>query len=300
MLDIRRMRVLREVAVQGTIAGAASALDFTPSAVSQQVATLEREAGVALVDRGPSSIVLTEAGRALVKHAEVVLAQIAEAEAELHAIAELRGGRLRIGFFASVASLVSDALHTFRSRHPDVQLSVMECETDVSLESLQHGRLDLALVYIYDYAPINASQAIELRELVRDPALIAVAHTHPLAGGTSVSISELAGERWITEHVDSVCHRLVQGACQNAGFEPALHHTGTDDYRVAQALVSAGIGVAFIPRLAQEPDAGVVYLSPKEPVGRTIALACRAGGRRSPAVATMIDILAEITTTKGA
>jgi DNA-binding transcriptional LysR family regulator len=293
MLDVRRMRVLREVAVQGTIAGAAAALDFTPSAVSQQLAALEREAGVALVDRGPSSVVLTEAGRTLVDHAEVVLAQLAQAEADLRSIGGLRSGRLCVGSFSSVAELTSRALHSFHMRYPDVELTVTESDAQDSLARTQRGELDVALVYIYDYAPLDGIQALEIRELMRDPVAVAVPGTHPLAGRSSVSLTELTGERWIVESPGSVCERLVRGACRKAGFEPKVQLACTTDYRISQALVAAKIGVAFIPRLAQQPHPGVAYLTPEDPVGRTIAVAYRAGGRRSRAVTTMIDIIQE-------
>jgi DNA-binding transcriptional LysR family regulator len=298
MLDVQRMRALREVAAHGTIAAAATALDFTPSAVSQQIAALERETGVALVDRGPSSVVLTQAGRTLVAHAEIVLAQLAAADDELHAIAELRSGRLRLGSFASVTDLTSRALHTFRTSYPDVELTVIECQATESLERLHRGELDIALVYIYDYAPLDAGQAIEIRDLMRDPAHIAVPRTHPLAGRTEVPLRELAGERWLAEGRGTVCQRLVQGACRNAGFEPEIKLFGSNDYRIVQALVAAEIGVAFIPRLAQQPDPRLAFLTPKDAIGRTIAAAHRAGGRRSRAVATMIDILEQNATTQ--
>src|SRR5918997_2381628 len=293
MLDVRRMRALREVAAHGTIAAAAAALDFTPSAVSQHLAALEREAGVALVDRGPSRVVLTEAGRTLVGHADIILAQLTKAEADLRSIGGLQSGRLRVGSFSSVAELTSRALHTFRMRYPDVELMVTESEAQDSIARTQRGELDVALVYIYDYAPLNGIQAIEIRELMRDPVAVAVPGTHPLAARSSVSLTELTDERWIAEGPGSVCHRLVQGACRKAGFEPKVQLTGTSDYRIAQALVAAKIGIAFIPRLAQQPQPGVAYLTPEDPVGRTIAAAHRAGGRRSHAVTTMIDILQE-------
>src|SRR5918998_2356061 len=175
MLDVRRMRVLREIARHGTIAAAAQALDLTPSAVSQQLATLEAESGIALVDRGPSSVVLTEAGRTVVRHAEIVLSQLADAEAELRAIEGLHGGHLRLGSFASVTELTTRALRRFRERHPEVGVTVIESETDESLEQLRSGRLDVALVYSYDHAGLQAGGGIELHELMRDPALVAVA-----------------------------------------------------------------------------------------------------------------------------
>ena len=293
MLDVRRMRVLREVAAHGTIAAAAAALDLTPSAVSQQVAALERETGVALVDRGPSSMVLTEAGRALVQHTETVLAQLAEAEAELSAIDGLRSGRVRLGSFASATGLAARALRKFRERYPAVQVTVVERETTHSLAQLRRGELDLALVYSYDYSPLDGVPAIEIRDLMRDPALIALPRAHPLAGQTAVSLRELADERWITEGPGSSCQRLIEGACRKAGFVPHLEVAGSSDYGVVQTLVAAGMGVAFVPRLARQDQDGVAFASPRVPVGRTIAVACRVGGRRSPAVATMLDLLVE-------
>jgi DNA-binding transcriptional LysR family regulator len=296
MLDVRRMRVLREVAAHGTIAAAATALDFTPSAVSQQISALERETGVALVDRGPSSVVLTPAGRTLVEHAEIVLAQLAAAEDELRAIEELRTGRLRLGSFASVTELTIRALRSFGERFPDVELTVTECDAAESLDRLRRDELDIALVYSYDYASLEAGQAIEIRELMRDPALVAVPRTHPLARRTAVPLRELAGERWIAEGRGTMCQRLVLGACRNAGFEPEIKLVGSDDYRIVQALVAAEIGIAFIPRLARQPDARLAFLTPEDPVGRTIAAAHRAGGRRSRAVAAMLDILDQTAT----
>lgn len=293
MLDVRRMRVLREVAAHGTIAAAAAALDLTPSAVSQQVAALERETGVALVDRGPSSVVLTEAGRALVQHTETVLAQLAEAEAELSAIDGLRSGRVRLGSFASATGLVARALHSFRARHPAVEVSVVEREATHSLAQLRRGEIDIAIVYSYDYSPPDGIQGIETRELMRDPALVALPRAHPFAGQTTIHLRELADERWITEGAGSTCQRLIEGACRQAGFEPRLEVAGSSDYGVVQALVAGGMGVAFVPRLARQDQAGIAFASPTTPVGRTIAAACRVGGRRSPAVATMIDILAD-------
>src|SRR3954452_6236762 len=119
MLDVRRMRVLREVAVLVWSSAAANALAYTQSAVSQQIAALEREAGTTLVERNARGVRLTDAGRALVEHADVILARLADAEAELEAIAGLRGGRLRLAAFPSAgASLMPEAIAVFRARHP--------------------------------------------------------------------------------------------------------------------------------------------------------------------------------------
>src|SRR5918911_17218 len=144
MLDVRRMRVLREIARRGSFSAAAEALSFTQSAVSQQIAALEREAGAVLVHRGARGVRLTEAGQAVVRHAEAILARLAEAEAELEAIAGLRGGRLRLGAFESAAStLMPLAIAAFRDRHPAVELSMSLAEPDVALPQLRAGDLDL-------------------------------------------------------------------------------------------------------------------------------------------------------------
>src|ERR671914_2162570 len=125
MLDVRRMRVLREVAVRGSFSAAAEALSFTQSAVSQQIAALERESGAVLVERSARGVRLTDAGRALVKHTDAIVARLAEAEAELEAIAGLRGGRLRMAAFESAgATLMPLAIAAFREHHPAVELSL--------------------------------------------------------------------------------------------------------------------------------------------------------------------------------
>src|ERR671933_2743113 len=137
MLDVRRMRVLREVVACGSLSAAAAALSYTQSAVSQQVAALERECGAKLLERGPRGIRLTDAGRALVEHADAILARLDDAEEELAAIAGLRGGRLRIATFQSAgATLVPRALGEFHRRHPDVELTVTLEEANEAREAL--------------------------------------------------------------------------------------------------------------------------------------------------------------------
>src|SRR5215468_5093701 len=146
MLDVRRMRVLREVAVQGSFSAAAEALSFTQSAVSQQIAALERETGTILVQRSARGVRLTEAGEALVRHADAVLCRLAEAEAELEAIAGLRGGRLRMAAFESAgATLMPLAIASFRAHHPGVELSMVLGEPEDTMPMLRAGEIDLAL-----------------------------------------------------------------------------------------------------------------------------------------------------------
>src|ERR671932_1157055 len=168
MLDVRRMRVLREVAVRGSFSAAAEALSFTQSAVSQQIAALEREAGAVLVQRSARGVRLTEAGEAVVRHTDAILARLAEAEAELEAIAGLHGGRLRLAAFESAGStLMPLAIAGFRERHPAVELSMTLTEPEDSLPQLRAGELDLALTF--DAHGGANVEGIALRPLIDDP-----------------------------------------------------------------------------------------------------------------------------------
>src|ERR671931_161121 len=146
MLDVRRLRVLREVAQRGSFSAAAEALSYTQSAVSQQIAALEREAGTVLVERSARGVRLTDAGRALVEHADVILARLSDAEAELEAIAGLRGGRLRLAAFPSAgASIMPEAIARYRERHPAVELTLEPAEPGPAIAKLRGGEVDLAL-----------------------------------------------------------------------------------------------------------------------------------------------------------
>src|SRR3954453_18479591 len=173
MLDVRRLRVLREVAARGSFSAAAESLSFTQSAVSQQVAALERECAAKLLERGPRGVRLTDAGRALVQHADAILARIDDAEGGLAAIAGLRGaaprgGPLRIATFQSAgATLVPRAVGEFHRRHPGVELTVKQEELE-AVEMLMAGEVDLALVMDFEDAPPPAAD-LDLVKLLDDP-----------------------------------------------------------------------------------------------------------------------------------
>src|SRR3954454_8811420 len=155
MLDVRRMRVLREVARRGSFSAAAESLAYTQSAVSQQIAALEREAGTRLVERNARGVRLTDAGRALVDHADVILARLADAEAELEAIAGLRGGRLRLGAVPSAgASLMPETIAVFRRPHPGVELTLEPAEPAPGLAKLRVGEVDIALDIAVAFRPL--------------------------------------------------------------------------------------------------------------------------------------------------
>lgn len=295
MLDVRRLNVLREVAREGSFSGAAQALSFTQSAVSQQVAALEREAGASLVERGPRGVRLTDAGRALVAHAEAIVARLDDAEQELAAIAGLRGGRLRLVSFPSAgAALVPDAIAVFTQRYPEVELSLAEAEPYDALPQLKAGAFDVAVTF--DYTPFGEErdEAVERVHLLDDVMHAALPRDHRLAGRARIKLEDLAQESWING--ERTCGEFVVSYCLAAGFEP--HVTlESNDYATMQGLVAAGVGVTLIPDLVLatgvNPGVAVIPFAGEPPV-RRIWASMSAEGYRSPATEAMTEVLSEV------
>jgi DNA-binding transcriptional LysR family regulator len=291
MLDVRRMRVLREVAVRGSFSAAAESLSFTQSAISQQIAALEREAGCTLVQRNARGIRLTEAGEALVRHAEAILARLGEAEAELEAIAGLRGGRLRLASFESAAaSLMPLAIAAFRAQHPGVELSLIIAEPEDSAPLLRSGELDLALGY--DSRIRAEADGIARRHLLSDPLFLAMPADHPLAHKRHLKLADLADDSWIAGSNDCECNRLINRACAVAGFEPRIAFQ-TDDYTAMQGFVAAGVGVSLIAELGLSTIRDDIVVRPlgRETPVREVYAATMADAHRTPATHAMLEIL---------
>ena len=300
MLDVRQLRVLREVAARGSFSAAAEALNYTQPAVSQQVAALERAADAKLVDRAPRGVRLTDAGRALVEHADALLARLAAAESELEAIAGVRGGRVRLASFPTAgASLVPPVVAVFHERYPDVELSLVEAEPEDSVRMLRAAELELALVLDYR-RPAKSEldrlyEGIELRQLIDDPMFLALPKGHPAARTARLRLEELAEESWIQNDTTGPCGRLHLAVCEAAGFEPRIAFE-SDDFNVVQGLVAAGVGVSLLPALALtnlREDIVVRSLGKRAPL-RRVAAATPAGRYRSPATEAMLGILAEV------
>jgi DNA-binding transcriptional LysR family regulator len=294
MLDVRRMRVLREVAVRGSFSAAAEALSFTQSAVSQQIAALEREAGTVLVQRNARGVRLTEAGEALVRHTEAILARLGEAEAELEAIAGLRGGRLRLAAFESAAaSLMPLAIAAFRAAHPAVELSLILAEPDQSAPLLKSGELDLALGF--DSRVRAEVDGIARQHLLSDPMYLVMPADHALVHRRHVRLADFAEDPWIAGTYDCECNRLITRACAVAGFTPRIAFE-TDDYTAMQGFVAAGVGVSLIAELgltSVRDDIVVRSLGRDTPV-REVFAATAADAYRTPATQAMLEILADV------
>jgi DNA-binding transcriptional LysR family regulator len=296
MLDVRRLRVLREVAAQGSFSAAAEALSYTQSAVSQQIAALEREAGLQLVERSARGVTLTDAGRALVAHADAIIARLADAEAELHAIAGLRGGRLRLAAFPSACStLMPLAVARFRGRHPGVELSLRPADPDDAVALLRGGEVDIALSIITTFGAA-ADPDLDVAELLDDPMYIMLPRDHPLAGRARIRLADLADEPWMIGTAGTCPDTSIfLHACQAAGFSPNIAFN-LDDYNAIQGFVAAGMGVSFIPDLALinvRDDIVVRSLGARPPVRRIVATTL-ADSFRSPAKQAMVEVLAEV------
>jgi DNA-binding transcriptional LysR family regulator len=294
MLDVRRMKVLREVAAQGSFSAAAEALSFTQSAVSQQVAALEREAGAKLVERGARGIRLTAAGQALVKHADAILARLDDAEQELAAIAGLKGGRLRTAAFQSAgATMVPRALAEFHRRHPEVDLSAITAELAEAHELLRAGEIEVAIVMDFEAQPLFYTD-LETEHLLNDSYYVALPSGHPLADKARVNLADLADEDWINSCPGTSCDEIVMNACRSAGFSPRVV-IQCDENDQMQAFVAGGLGVALWPQLALahvRPGVAVKPVAGTQ-VHRRVHAATLAGAYRAPATDAMLAILRE-------
>jgi DNA-binding transcriptional LysR family regulator len=293
MLNVPRLRVLREVALRGSFSGAADALSYTQSAVSQAIATLEAETSAELVVRDRRGVRLTPAGTALVAHAEGILARIDAAEADLSAILGVRGGLLRMASFPTAgATLMPIAIARFRRAHPEVELTLAEGEPEEIVARLRAGEFDLALVFEFLGAREKLGPGLRRTELLEDPLHVALPQDHPLAARSDLRLSDLRGEAWVQTSSSSPCARHVVRSCHTAGFEPAVSFE-SDDYQTVQGLVAAGVGVALIPQLALstvQPGITVRALHPRSPVRRVLAVTA-GGAVATPTASAMIDIL---------
>ncbi|MCX4099276.1 LysR family transcriptional regulator [Nocardia sp. alder85J] len=290
MLDVRRLRLLRELAHRGTIAAVAEALTYTPSAVSQQLTALEREAGVPLLERTGRSVALTPAARRLVAHTETVLAVLAQAEAELVTGSAELAGTLRIGAFPTAAhTLVAPALVALSRDHPRLELLVTELDPADTPAALRAETLDLALVQEYDYVPPQPESGLD-----SDPLLEEVVY---LAAPAATEVAAHRDSPWIAGTPGTLCQLLTVRACEAAGFTPRIRHHA-DDFGTVLALVAAGQGVAFVPELGAIAVPEPVTLTPL-PIRRRTRLAYRRGTGTHPAIAAARTALHAATGTSG-
>ncbi|MGD0980149.1 MAG: LysR family transcriptional regulator, partial [Solirubrobacteraceae bacterium] len=291
-----RLKVFVEVAKQGSISAAAEELSYTQSAVSQQIAALEAETGVTLIERLPRGVRLTTAGSTLLAHAEGILGRLAAAEADLEAIAGLRGGQLRMASFPTAgATLMPLAIAMFRAQHPEVELTLAEGEPEEIAPRLFAGEFDLALLFEFEGTSESLVADLVRQPLFEDPMFLALPADHPLSRRRTLRLADLRAEAWVQTSSSSACARHVVRCCHVAGFEPIVSFE-SDDYQTVQGLVAAGVGVALIPKLAvasAREDIAIRALSPSSPVRNVIA-ATPEGSRLTPAAAAMGTIMTSV------
>ncbi|WP_369246749.1 LysR family transcriptional regulator [Streptomyces sp. R41] len=293
-VDLRRLTVLRELRRRGSLARTAEALHLTPSAVSQQIAALAREAGVPLTERDGRGVRLTGQARVLLAHADLIAAQLERARADLAAYGEGGRGSVTIGCFSSgILGLLPDALRTLAARLPHVRVDVVEAEPPDLFTALDSGQVDVAVAVDFAAAPPHTDRRYTRTDLFADVLDLAVPADHRLAGRDRVTLRDLATDAWIVGDARSCCGAVTRSVCAAAGFTPDIRHA-VNDWGALAALVEAGQGVALIPRLVQPLYAHrrLALLSTEgAPPSRNVFVAVRTGSERDPVLAAVRDQL---------
>lgn len=294
MLNLERLRILYMIAKCGSVGAAADVLHVTTSSVSQQVAKLERETGTELLLRHGRGVRLTDPASLLVEYAERILAMMSEAEAQLQGRVGKVAGTLKIGSFPTAArGLLPAALGFLQERHPDLLVQVREMDFRSPVTEVVRGELDLGLAQDWENMPMDLPQGVRRVKLMEDVAQVALPAGHPLAasGRDSVFIDDVLGERWISRTVGSTCHDWLIHTMQARGVEARIGHT-VMEYPTQLAMVAAGMGLAMVPRLGQDPvPAGVRVLAFHPPLRRSIYAVWRVDNDSRPAVRHAVGAL---------
>jgi DNA-binding transcriptional LysR family regulator len=297
MLDARRLRLLSEFAERGSIAATAAALGYTPSAVSQQLTALEREAGAVLLDRTARSAELTDAGWRLVGHARRILAMIESAEADLSAREQEPQGRVVVTAFPTAAAAFAPALaHSLRV-HPGLTLLLRQTQRAEGLRPVRSGEADIALVDDWSgrlpgQQPQNQQGLLAFHRLLRDPLVLVVPRAHPVAGRSRIQMRALREEAWMVTPEGEPSRQAVDRLFANAGGAPPVSWE-FEGLGTILSLVAQGIGIAAVPRLALAAGAGRVAVRelPGAVPARDVYAVVRASSVRRPATSVALAAL---------
>lgn len=292
MMDLGRLRALHAVAVHGSVGGAAAALGFTPSAVSQQISKLERETRTVLLEKQGRGVVLTDAARQLADTARQVLSLVEQAEVTLE---EQRGeavGRLLVASFATAArGLLPGVLAELRGSCPDLDVRLLETDPYLANELVARGEADLAVVQDWTTVPLPVQDGLSRLDLGEDPVDLLLPAGHPLGELAVVPVARLCGQRWISVPPGNICHDWLVRTMREAGEEPdVVHQVG--EFETQIALIDAGLGLGLVPRLGRGPLPPGVLARPvvPEPSRRVYAL-WRTRTSRRPAITAALDAL---------
>ncbi|GCD89304.1 LysR family transcriptional regulator [Nocardioides sp. LS1] len=291
MIDLHRLRLLREVHVRGTLHAAARSLGYSPSAVSQQLAVLEREAGAPLLTRVGRNVRLTEAGQVLVRHADLLLDGVEAAQAEVDAVAAGRlAGTVRIAAFQSAfLQIVAPTIRALSTQHPGIRLEATEADVEQSVPALRLHQLDVLLGDEYQDQPRVLHPQFQRDTVLREPVNIVLPADHPQASSRHITLSRLSGLPWAACQPGTGHHEMHLRACrQLGGFEPDLRYTSDDLLILLEMVRTAGAG-ALLPDLVIDADAPGVVVRPFDVQGveREIFLLTRQN--RSPTIQAVTE-----------
>ncbi|MFE6079733.1 LysR family transcriptional regulator [Streptomyces virginiae] len=290
--DIKKLRILRTLAEQGTVTRAAETLHMTPSAVSQQLTNLARQLGVVLLEAEGRRVRLTDAAHLVLRHTEAVFAQLERADAELAGYLAGDTGEVRVGAFSTaVPALVVPAVAALRRTHPGVEVRVRETEAAEAYELLSAGGVDLALS-LTAHAPTARDSRFTRVALLEDPLDVALPPDHPLATAPDLRLADLSGDPWIYGG-SGPWSEIARSACEAAGFVPEQAHSASG-WTAILAMVEAGMGVALVPRMVSSRASGVAVrvLSRDRPTRHVLA-AVRRGAESAPALSHVLTALRE-------
>lgn len=297
--DARELRVVKAIADEGSITGAALALGYSQPAVSQQLKRLEQRLGVAIVERVGRSVRLTDAGRILARHAPAVTTALDAAAGELAELRGLRSARVRlVGFPSASPTIVPRLLADLAQRHPGISLTYVEAEPPEAVEAVREDRTDIALTFSYpgdrDDPHGSSARGLAVHTVGADELLAVLPAGHPAATADIIDVASLADDDWIAGCPRCRGHLLE--LCGRAGFAPRIAFE-TDNFVAVEGLVAQGIGVATLPRMAVEsfpqlPGVAVVPLPAGEQ--RRIHTVTARGADRVPAVRATLNALARL------
>ncbi|REE98014.1 LysR family transcriptional regulator [Thermomonospora umbrina] len=292
MLDLDRLRALHAVANHGSVSAAAEALHVTTSAVSQQLAKLERETGHKLLERNGRGIRLTDAAKLLVVHAEGILSLVEQAEADLEAHRGVVVGELAVAAFpTAIRGLMPAALASLRVAHPGLRVLVKEYDPSLSVPLVARGDIDLAIVQDWNNVPLPIPEGLVKGTICEDAADVALPSTHPLAHRDEVDLKELAGDAWISSTPGSICCDWLTHTLRSVDSEPHIDHMAYE-FATQLALVAAGLGNAILPRLGRGtvPE-GVRLVVLRQSLSRRVYAVWRHEAARRPAICEALDAL---------
>ncbi|MCQ4082329.1 LysR family transcriptional regulator [Streptomyces sp. RB6PN25] len=292
MLDLARLRALHAVHIHGSVGGAAAALGYTPSAVSQQIAKLERETGTALLERQGRGVALTDAAKLLADTAQQLLSIVEEAEVALEERRGRPAGRLTVAAFPTAArGLLPAVLAGLTAAHKALDLRLVEEDPHRSVDLVARGVVDLAVAHDWDIAPLPAPEGLRRAAIGADRCDILLPARHPLAARDALVREELTTQRWICQPPGSVCHDWLMRTLRACGCEPdVVCHVA--EYQTQVALVAAGLGIALVPRLGRGPLPQEVVVRPLEPAPvRGLFAVWRSGTSRRPAIIEAVRAL---------